>query len=557
VTIYLDVIELAGGVPALHPERKGKLNLSPLKNWVEKNGGLPTYINSVATALLREHPEWGISRIIATAVNWAKKVCVSGMAFGGKVKVSKAVQAAACKAVAEWKAKKAKASDDTIDDAILELAKEDTLSLEYLNAGLRKDYRSRGIEIPEVICLSDEEYFTHVVEEPFQLSEVGEEVDIVDNIEAFMEVMELSAAAQSAVRLPLNEGAAQHISGNKYKKEILRLGEIVVDRMGRKFNFTGKFMKGLRDNFKKNPIDYVPLLYTKEGEVHASSGNPDLYGGVVEDLELDNETNPTKLYGVFNLTEKTAEVVEHNPKFGVSVTAHPNYVDTPRGVYYGPTLLDVAATHKPKLTKMDSWEKIAVKASDEITEYEILDLSDETFVETLTEEKEASMADEKTVEQQPINLSNEQIEALLESDAFKSVLNSKVEAATAEKDAEITRLSDTLGTMQKNTYKQGVETLMAAYKSSGVPPVITDAAEVLLMSFEGTDADETFQLSQGDETLELTRIKLVGKMLDEAKGLVNLSSEQGGEEDPEETVGLSDEEATSAVNQLVSMAKAV
>lgn len=49
--MYVDeftIIELAGGnfdgKPSLHPERKGQLNKSPLKNWVEKNGGLPTYI---------------------------------------------------------------------------------------------------------------------------------------------------------------------------------------------------------------------------------------------------------------------------------------------------------------------------------------------------------------------------------------------------------------------------------------------------------------------------------------------------------------------------------
>lgn len=39
-------VELAGGGPSphLHPERKGRLNKSPKKNWVEKSGGLPTYI---------------------------------------------------------------------------------------------------------------------------------------------------------------------------------------------------------------------------------------------------------------------------------------------------------------------------------------------------------------------------------------------------------------------------------------------------------------------------------------------------------------------------------
>jgi hypothetical protein len=94
------------GIPSKHPERKGQLNKSKLKNWVEKNGGLPTYINSIATALLREHPGWGIGRVIATAVNMVKKMCAGG-GTGIVKKVSTAVKKAACAAVASWNKKKA------------------------------------------------------------------------------------------------------------------------------------------------------------------------------------------------------------------------------------------------------------------------------------------------------------------------------------------------------------------------------------------------------------------------------------------------------------------
>ncbi len=167
-------IELAKGVPALHPERKGQLNRSKLKNWVEKHGGLPTYINSVATALLREHPEWGISRIIATAVNWAKKACTTGKAFGGRVQVSKAVQAAACTAVAQWERKKAAASTDMVDDKIIELSADDTQSLAYANAVIRKQWRSQGNDIVDLIALSDEEYFVHVLDEEYEVFDLGE-----------------------------------------------------------------------------------------------------------------------------------------------------------------------------------------------------------------------------------------------------------------------------------------------------------------------------------------------------------------------------------------------
>lgn len=83
------------------PNKPGK------SNWVEKAGGLPSLIKRVAKHLQAQGRPTGVA--IATAVNWAKKMCASGTAFGGKVKVSPKAQAAACKAVASWEAKKVKA----------------------------------------------------------------------------------------------------------------------------------------------------------------------------------------------------------------------------------------------------------------------------------------------------------------------------------------------------------------------------------------------------------------------------------------------------------------
>jgi hypothetical protein len=74
-------------------------------NWVKKVGGLPMLMRRVAHHLIdKGRPE---SVAVATAVNWCKKMCATGRAFGGKVKVSKEAQAAACAAVAEWDKKKA------------------------------------------------------------------------------------------------------------------------------------------------------------------------------------------------------------------------------------------------------------------------------------------------------------------------------------------------------------------------------------------------------------------------------------------------------------------
>ncbi len=181
----MGILELASsnwdGKPSLHPERKGQLNMSPLKNWIEKNGGLPTYINSVATALFREKfPAWSISRIIATAVNWAKKACATGRTMGGKVQVSKAVQAAACAAVRSWESKKAKASEEWVDDLILQLAEED--SQEYKHASIRKKLRdSEGFKfVPEYIELSDDAYMKYAYGIELTESENTEMLNLIE-----------------------------------------------------------------------------------------------------------------------------------------------------------------------------------------------------------------------------------------------------------------------------------------------------------------------------------------------------------------------------------------
>jgi hypothetical protein len=64
-------------------------------NWVERTGGLPDFIERVAKHL---HYEEGmsISRAIATAVSQCKKWCAKG-------------NAKACKAIAQWEGKKARA----------------------------------------------------------------------------------------------------------------------------------------------------------------------------------------------------------------------------------------------------------------------------------------------------------------------------------------------------------------------------------------------------------------------------------------------------------------
>lgn len=93
------------------------LDRSPKKNWVDKAGGLPRYIERIAKHL---HYEKGkdIGHAIAIAVNVVKKMCASGDTnFPGKQSVNPKSRAQACAAVAQWEAKKAKSKAKSVAEA--------------------------------------------------------------------------------------------------------------------------------------------------------------------------------------------------------------------------------------------------------------------------------------------------------------------------------------------------------------------------------------------------------------------------------------------------------
>lgn len=79
-------------------------------NWVEKTGGLPSYIERIAKHLHYERG-YSISRAIAVAVNTVKRWAAGGTVteHGTTKRVSAKTQALAAKALAEWEAKKAAA----------------------------------------------------------------------------------------------------------------------------------------------------------------------------------------------------------------------------------------------------------------------------------------------------------------------------------------------------------------------------------------------------------------------------------------------------------------
>lgn len=92
---------MPGGVPDLTP--RFPLDWSAALNNIDRAGGLPKYIASVATALMEDHG-FSRERAIRTGVNTVAKWCATGRAHNlkGNPKLSPAVRAAACESIRDW-----------------------------------------------------------------------------------------------------------------------------------------------------------------------------------------------------------------------------------------------------------------------------------------------------------------------------------------------------------------------------------------------------------------------------------------------------------------------
>lgn len=539
------MIELAGGVPALHPERKGQLNKSPKKNWVEKRGGLPTYINSFATALKRENPSWTTSRAIAVAVNMAKKICSTGRAMNlkGKPKVSPAVRTAACGAVASWNAKKAGASEAVTEKEIIalssKLTKEDVddariNAYQKIGFTLSYDESEEGVKLEPNgrvdFSLSDEEYVQDIL--GFS-DDIGEEVNELD-ANRYMELLEFSAAEQQSLRLPVYDLAndASESTDGLMEKEILRAG--TINYKGRKVTFSEDDLAAAERNFYGNALDYVPFQLATDENSHSDS--PKLYGGTLE--KVRRSTDGKKLIGSFRLTDEVKRIVKHNPKFGVSVKLHPNYIRSSDEKEFGPTLLHVAGVHRPRITGMTPWQAIAASEIEDDPDTTI-NLADEGEYEEETIEQETTEPENNTEGGYEImagdgttqTLTNEQLQEMIQTGMTAALAPLKEENESLK--TQVQNMSENNSRDKENQYKSLVNGKITEYKTAGVPPAIADLAEELLLSFDKDARNVEIDLSEGETEDKVSRVELVTRLLDNAKGFVNLSDEEGSIEEAE------------------------
>jgi hypothetical protein len=96
-----------GGAPCPPGALKEHIKAHPKTNWVDKEGGLPRYMERIACHVHFDRGE-PISEAIAAAVADCEKMCATGESNFGHVHAQ--FQAEACSAVADWRRMRASAA---------------------------------------------------------------------------------------------------------------------------------------------------------------------------------------------------------------------------------------------------------------------------------------------------------------------------------------------------------------------------------------------------------------------------------------------------------------
>lgn len=144
------------------------------------------------------------------------------------------------------------------------------------------------------------------------------------------------------------------------------------------------FADSLVKNFRAGYCDTVQFPMVNEKNQHVE--DPERNLGQVVDLSYDE----TGVYATIDVRKHTEDI--GSTILGASAMMHLNYEDTVSGKKVGPTLLHVAATNRPYLTKLAPFEQIALSHVDADTDNEVVlltpsDESEKTM--TLSEIKQA------------------------------------------------------------------------------------------------------------------------------------------------------------------------
>ena len=318
-----------------------------------------------------------------------------------------------------------------------------------------------------------------------------------------------------------------------WKKEILPSG--TKDYKGTKLDFSKINPACVKAFSEKATGPSVPFVLALADNKHPEPGQElENLEGELHRLELGAKG---ELIGYFDLTHSDKVpglIAKTNGKFGVSGRIEVDYVPgDDQSKKYEYALSHVCGTTRPHIKELAPWE--AVELSEEEKKREVIDFSTEVIDETKPEDKEDGLV--------TVNMPQDQVDKLMafikqqeEADAAaKKFLDGanggdgdKPVAELSEAAQNRIELAETSAreafTLAEKAQIRAAETEWQAKRkmllSDGVPPVILDLAESVLK------LHKPVAIELSDKTT-IDASAVIDKILDECKGIVKLSQEDG------------------------------
>lgn len=268
----------------------------------------------------------------------------------------------------------------------------------------------------------------------------------------------------------------------RLKKPLLPVGkQINYERDGVKkvIDFSPELLSKMAKNVKRKAFDNVPLL---AWHPDSSKVRPEDYFGELVDAEVDDKW----LWGVFDLTERGAQLVSDNPNLPTSVGYDEKYHRKGDDKKFGPSIFHVATTYRPAVPGLGGW--VPVELSDEA---EVVDLTEAKYLDQTRKEADSvSEVETPEIKQEEVKVTEESasVVSLEEFNALKEEL--EVKLAEERKARQATALE-----LEEQRVDKRLETEFAKV----IPAFRDEVKPIILSSAKGTE----IQLSEGDDTESL------------------------------------------------------
>jgi hypothetical protein len=347
----------------------------------------------------------------------------------------------------------------------------------------------------------------------------------------------------------------------RFWKQILPVTSI--DYNGQKVDFDRSFHKDLELSFKDGAYDQVPLVFADSENRH--NEDPRNFAG--ELLAVENRGDGGT-WGLIEADREGARAIRKNPRLGVSARILQD-VKKADGRTFKRAIRHVLLTMNPRVSGMEPWQAVDL-SDDESTDIEVVDLtaehykeesdmgrksikrtadgkidlsalSDDEFQRLLdlaAEVEEDEDLDEDEEEVDPDEVEDTTTTPATKKKRSKTKITVEKESENDDEDDEdddeengSTDLSDA-GKVKRSADHETVQSMRVDlaeerwskqrgdYLRDGVPPFLLDLATPVLKQPDAMVID----LSDGDSIDASATIR---KMLDGAKGLVDLTDEKG------------------------------